>query len=173
METNKSVVSRFAAVAILAVATGIWLIGSVPPVRAAGDPIVVIVNSSNPVDNLSSGELRKLFLADRSYWGPGREVSPVMLAVGAPERTQFLRVVCGMSDSDFDRYMLRADFTGKSVTPPKVVGSVREVRRIVGNSPGAISFVRSSDFHGDNDSVLKKVRIDGLTASDPDYKIHL
>jgi ABC-type phosphate transport system substrate-binding protein len=177
MGKNKSVNPRFAAFAILVMATVIATIVSVHPVQAAGDPaddaIVVIVNGSNPVDNLSMGELRKLFLADRNRWVTGREVSPVMLAVGAPERTRFLKVVCGMNDSDFDRYYLRADFTGKSTTPPKVVGSVREVRRIVGNSPGAIGFVRYSDFHGENDSVIKTVRIDGNAPTDAGYKLHL
>jgi ABC-type phosphate transport system substrate-binding protein len=173
MKKTNGVVPTFAALVILVMATALWLIASVYPVQAAGDCIVVIVNGSNPVDNLSMGELRKLFLSDRSRWDTGRDVSPVMLAAGAPERTLFLRVVCGMNDADFERYFLRASFTGKSVMPPKVVGSVRDVRRIVGNSPGAIGFVRSSDVHGDNDSVIKTVRIDGVAATDTQYKIHM
>ena len=177
MEKNESVVPRFAVFAILAMAMVGAMIVSVHRVQAAGDPaedpIVVIVNGSNPVDNLSMAELRKLFLADRSRWVTGREVSPVMRAVGAPERTLFLKVVCGMNDSDFERFFLRADFTGKSVTPPKVVGSVRDVRRVVGNSPGAIGFIRYSDLHGDNDSVIKNVRIDGVAPTDAGYKLHL
>jgi ABC-type phosphate transport system substrate-binding protein len=177
MEKNKSVVLRFGALALLVTATVIAMIVFVHRAQAADDPaydpIVVIVNASNPVDNLSMGDLRKLFLADRGRWVTGREVSPVMLAAGTPERTRFLKVVCGMNDSDFDRYYLRADFTGKSATPPKVVSSVREVRRIVGNSPGAIGFVRYSDFHGDNDSVIKTVRIDGNAPTDAGYKLHL
>ena len=95
MEKNESVVPRFAVFAILAMAMVSAMIVSVHRVQAAGDPaedpIVVIVNGSNPVDNLSMAELRKLFLADRSRWVTGREVSPVMRAVGAPERTLFLR----------------------------------------------------------------------------------
>jgi ABC-type phosphate transport system substrate-binding protein len=163
----------FVAVAILATATAIWLSASVYAVQAAGDPIVVIVNGSNPVDNLSMGELRKLFLSDRSLWDTGRAVAPVMLAAGAPERTLFLKVVYGMNNADFDRWFLQATFTGKSATPPKEVGSVRDVKRIVGNTPGAISFVRSSDLHPDSDSVIKAVKIDGVAATDAAYKIHM
>jgi ABC-type phosphate transport system substrate-binding protein len=173
MRKKKSVVPMFAAVAILAMATAIWLIVSVYPVQAAGDPIVVIVNGSNPVDNLSMVELRKLFLCDRSRWDTGRAVAPVMLAAGAPERTLFLRVVYGMSDADFGRYFLQATFSGKFATPPKEVGSVRDVMRIVGNSPGAIGFVRSSNLHTYSDSVIKVVRIDGFAATDAAYKIHM
>jgi ABC-type phosphate transport system substrate-binding protein len=173
MKKNRSVVPLFVAVAILATATAIGLSVSVCAVQAAGDPIVVIVNGSNPVDNLSMGELRKLFLSDRSRWDTGRAVAPVMLAAGAPERTLFLRVVYGMNNADFDRYFLQATFAGKSATPPKEVGSVRDVKRIVSNTPGAISFVRSSDLHTDSDSVIKVVRIDGIAATDSAYKIHM
>jgi ABC-type phosphate transport system substrate-binding protein len=173
MRNNHSVASRFAAVAILVMGTAMGLIVPAKSAQADGDPIVVIVNGSNPVNNLTMGELRKLFLSERSHWDTGREVAPVMLAAGAPERTLFLKVVCGMNDADFDRYFLQATFAGKSPTPPKVVGSAQDVKRIVGNSPGAIGFVRSSDFHRDGDSVLKVVRIDGVAAGDAAYKIHL
>ena len=173
MKNNQSVVGTFKAVAILVMATTIGLIVPANPAQAAGDPIVVIVNGSNPVDNLTMGELRKLFLSDRSHWDTGREVAPVMLAAGAPERTLFLKVVCGMNDADFDKYFLQATFAGKSATQPKVVSSAQDVRRIVGNSPGAIGFVRSSDFHSDSDSVIKMVRIDGVAATDAAYRLHM
>jgi ABC-type phosphate transport system substrate-binding protein len=173
MKNKPRVAGTFRAVAIVVMATAVGLIVPAHPAQAAGDPIVVIVNGSNPVDNLTMGELRKLFLSDRSHWDTGREVAPVMPATGAPERTLFLKVVCSMSDSDFDRYFLQAAFAGKSPTPPKVVGSAKDVRRIVSNSPGAIGFVRSSDFHSDSDSVIKTVRIDGAAATDAAYKIHM
>ena len=69
---------------------------TVAPVAAAGDPIVVIVNAANPVENLTVGELKKLFMSDRSKWDTGKSVAPVMVVAGAPERTAFLKAVCGM-----------------------------------------------------------------------------
>jgi ABC-type phosphate transport system substrate-binding protein len=172
MSKNKSIAPMFAAAAIL-VAAAIGMIVSVLPVQAAGDPIVVIVNGSNPVENLSMAELRKLFLCDRDHWDSGRAVAPVMPLAGAPERTLFLKVVFGMNDADFDRYFLQASFTGKSATPPKEVGSMWELRRMVGNSPGAIGFVRFSDLHTASDSVIKVVRIDGVPPTDAAYRIHM
>jgi ABC-type phosphate transport system substrate-binding protein len=172
MKNNQSVAGTFRAVAILAIATGM-VIAPANPVQAAGDPIVVIVNGSNPVDNLTMGELRKLFLAERSHWNTGRDVAPVMLPAGAPERTLFLKAVCGMTDDDFDRYFLQLTFAGKSPIPPKSAGKAQDVRRIVGNSPGAIGFVRFSDLQRDGDTVIKIVKIDGVAATDAAYKIHL
>src|ERR1700722_723830 len=165
MKNNRSVAGTFrAAAAILVMATIMGLTLPAHSALAAGDAIGVIVNGSNPVDNLTLGELRKLFLSSHSHWDTGREVAPVMPAAGAPERTLFLKIVCSMNDTDFDRYFLQAAFAGKFQTPPRVVGSAQDVKRIVGNSPGAIGFVRSSDFHSDSDSVIKMVRIDGVAA---------
>jgi ABC-type phosphate transport system substrate-binding protein len=141
---------------------------------AAGDPIVVIVNSANPVDNLSISDLKKLFLSDRSRWDTGKAVAPVMVAAGAPERTAFLKIVCGMNDGDFSKYFMQAAFTGKSATPPKEVGGIAAVKSFVASSPGAIGFLKAQDFHGDgSDGGVKSIKVDGQAAADAGYKLHL
>lgn len=159
---------------ILVAAAALWLFLPAHTVQAEGDPIVVIVNVANPVENLSASELKKIFLSDRSKWDTGKSVAPVMLAAGNPERVAFLKIVCGMSDADFGKYFLQAAFTGKSATPPKEVSSAHDVKSIVAGSPGAIGFVKASDFHGDgSDGGIKAVKIDAAAASDPDYKLRM
>jgi ABC-type phosphate transport system substrate-binding protein len=172
MKTNRTILFLLPWAALLAIAVFSTL--SAPPAQAAGDPIVVIVNSSNPVDNLSMGELKKLFLSDRSRWDTGKAVAPVMLSPGAPERTSFLKAVCGMSDADLSKYFMQAAFTGKSATPPKEVSSASAVKSFVAGSPGAIGFVKAADFHGDgSDGGVKSVKIDGAAPSDPGYKLKM
>jgi ABC-type phosphate transport system substrate-binding protein len=168
MKKANSVTRAFA---ILAIVVGMGWMASVSPVEAAGDPIVVIVNNANPIDNLTIGELKKLFLGDRSRWDTGKAVAPVMLAPGAPERAAFLKIVCGMNDADLGKYFLQAAFTGKSVTPPKEVGSAAAIRSFVAGSPGAIGFLKSSDLPA-GDTTVKAVKVD-TTASDPAYKIKM
>jgi ABC-type phosphate transport system substrate-binding protein len=147
---------------------------SMPTVQAAGDPIVVIVNQANPVQTLSVGELKKLFMSDRSKWDTGKAVAPVMVAAGAPERSAFLKIVCGMNDADFRKYFLQAAFNGKSATAPKEVSSSQAVKAIVASSPGAIGFVKAGDFHGDgSDGGVKAVKVDGVAAGDSVYKIKM
>jgi ABC-type phosphate transport system substrate-binding protein len=171
MKKTHTLIPGFHVVAIVAVAMAIWSMASVDPVQAAGDAIVVIVNNANPVDNLSLGELKKLFLGDRSRWDTGKAVAPVMLGPGAPERTSFLKIVCGMNDADLGKYFLQAAFTGKSATPPKEVGSAAAVKSFVAGSPGAIGFVKASDL-SPSDTTVKAVKID-TAASDPGYKIKM
>jgi len=165
---------KYKTFAILVLALGVlaWSLLLAAPSSAAGDAIVVIVNSSNPADNLSVGDLKKLFLSDRSKWDTGKSVAPVMLGAGAPERTAFLKIVCGMNDSDFSKYFLQAAFTGKDATPPKEVTSARDVKSVVAGSPGAIGFVKASDFSA-GDSTIKAVKVDGMAAGDAGYKIKM
>jgi ABC-type phosphate transport system substrate-binding protein len=135
-----------------------------------GEPIAIIVNASNPVSNLSAAEVRKLFLSERSRWETGKAVAPIMVAAGGAGRAEFLKVVCGMNDGEFNKYFLQAAFTGKDVTPPKEVNSARDVKSVVAGSPGAIGFVRASELStGDNG--IKAVKVDGVAVSEPGYKI--
>jgi hypothetical protein len=97
-----------------------------------------------------------------------------MVAAAAPERSAFLKIVCGMSDADFSKYFMQAAFTGKSATPPKEVGSAAGVKSFVASSPGAIGFIKAEDFHGDgSDGGVKSVRVDGQAASDAAYKLRM
>lgn len=153
----------------------IFILGIALPLPAhAGDVIVVIVNIGNPVQNLSSADLKKLFLSDRSRWETGKSVLPVLQSPGAAERTSFLKIICGMSDRDLNRYFMQAEFAGKSATPPKEVVNGSAVKNYVATSPGAIGFVKALEFHGDgSDGGVKAVRVDGLAASDTGYKLRM
>ena len=174
MKKKKLNLLRVAAVAASAIAAAMWLSGSDNSVHAGGDPIVVIVNAANPTTNLSVGELKKLFLSDRSRWETGKAVAPVMVTAGAPERTSFLKLVCGMNDADFGKYFLQAAFTGKSATAPKEVSSSAAVKTFVAVSQGAIGFVKAGDFHGDgSDGGVKAVKVDGAAAGDSGYKLRM
>lgn len=174
MKENKKAALIFTAIATLVVATAMRLAEPLHPVEAAGDPIVVIVNAANPVDNLTISDLKKLFLSDRSHWDTGKAVAPVMLTPGAPERASFLKIVCSMNDADFSKYFLQAAFSGKSATPPKEVGSAAAVKNFVANSPGAIGFVKAGDFHGDaSDGTIKAVKIGGAASGDAEYKLRM
>jgi len=145
---------------------------SVVSMARAGDTIVVIVNNANPADNLKLGDLKKLFMSERSRWDTGKAVAPVMVGAGAPERTAFLKIVCGMNDADFNKYFVTAAFTGKDVTPPKEVGSAKEVKSVVAGSPGAIGFVRASEFSS-GDSSIKALKIEGSATGDTTYKLKM
>jgi ABC-type phosphate transport system substrate-binding protein len=137
--------------------------------NAPSEPLAIVVNKSNSVDELSSVELRRVFLGDRSHWANGRRITIVMRELGEPERRTILRDVCGMNEDQFQTHMLRGLFTGDILVSPKTLAAPAGVRKFLFNVPGAIGYLRLSDV----DSSVKIVRIDKLMPEDKGYKLHV
>src|ERR1700719_3510916 len=74
------------------------------------EPLVIVVNRSNPVDELSFDELRRIFLGNRSHWPNGRRITLVMREPGEPERKTILRDVCGMNEDQFKNHFVHGLF---------------------------------------------------------------
>jgi len=131
--------------------------------------VAIIVNQSNPVENCSFEELRKIFMGERSHWPNGRRITLVMLDPAQPERKAILRDIYGMSEKDLNNHFIQGVFTGSVAAAPKTLGSSSEVRKFVFNVPGAIGYVRG----GEVDTSVKTLRIDGRLPDDKDYRLHL
>ncbi len=136
---------------------------------AVSEPLAIVVNKSNSVDELSFVELRRVFLGERSHWSNGRRITLVMREPGEPERRAILRDVCGMSEDQFETHILRGLFTGDILVSPKILAAPSGVRKFLFNVPGAIGYLRLSDV----DSTVKVVRIDNLMPEDKGYKLRI
>ena len=135
---------------ILLVLAAAALLQSAPEARLATSPpkqesLAIIVNQSNPVDELSMIELRAVFLGERSHWPNGRRITLVMMEQGQPEREAILREICRLSESDFRRRILQGLFTGEVLVSPKTLATPVGVRKFVFNVPGAIGYLRPED----------------------------
>jgi ABC-type phosphate transport system substrate-binding protein len=142
---------------------------TVPEAPVASEPLVIVVNRSNPVDDVSFSELRKIFLGTRSHWANGRRITLVMREPGEPERTAILRDVCGMSEDQLKNHFLHGLFTGEILVSPKILSSPTGVRKFIFNVPGAIGYLRI----GDVDPTVKVLRIDELLPEDKGYRLHV
>jgi ABC-type phosphate transport system substrate-binding protein len=142
-----------------------------PPVISGSqsNDLVIILNKSNPVDDISFANLRKIFLAEQKYWPNGRRVTVVMREPGQVERTAVLRQLYRMSNGDYARYFMHAEFTGEGQGVPKSLSSGAGVRKFVYNVPGAIGYLRASEVDGS----VKVVRIDGRAPGEPGYRLTL
>ena len=143
-----------------------WLKAMPTPARQEED-LAIIVNKSNPSDNLSLEELRKLFLAEQKQWSDHRRVTVVMLAPGQPERESALRVIYRMTESSFTRYFLHGQYTGEIQSTPKLLATAAGARKFVFNVPGAIGYVRLSEVDGS----VKVVKIDGHMPGESGYPL--
>lgn len=131
--------------------------------------VAIIVNPSNPVENCSFEELRKIFMGEKSHWPNGRRITLVMLDPAQPERKAVLREIYNMSEKDLNNHFIQGVFTGGVLAPPKTLGNAAEVRKFVFNVPGAIGYVKGTDV----DPSVKILRIDGRLPDDKDYRLRL
>jgi ABC-type phosphate transport system substrate-binding protein len=159
---------------ILLVLAAVVLLRAAPEARLATSPpkqesLAIILNQSNPVDELSLAELRAVFLGERSHWPNGRRITLVMMEQGQPEREAILRDVCRLSESDFRRRILQGLFTGEVLVSPKTLATPVGVRKFVFNVPGAIGYLRPEDV----DASVKVIRVDGHLPSDAEYALRI
>jgi ABC-type phosphate transport system substrate-binding protein len=172
---------RAAVIFVLLIALAAAAATSHQPARAArpdaalaqaGGPkeLAVIVNKSNPNDNLSLAELREYFLAERGNWPNGQgKVRVVMLEAGNPERDAALRLIYDMNEKGFTSYFLGKKFRGETIDEPRQQGSPPDVIKFISYVPGAIGYVAA----GEVDASVKVMRVDGLAPGDPGYKLKL
>jgi ABC-type phosphate transport system substrate-binding protein len=133
------------------------------------EPLVIVVNQSNPVDDIPFLELRKIFLGERSHWANGRRITLVMREPEEPERRTIVHDVCGMSEDQLKTHVLHGLFTGEILVSPKILATPSGVRKFIFNVPGAIGYLRLADV----DTTVKIVRIDSLQPDDRGYKLHV
>ena len=139
--------------------------GRLPPDRA----LAIVVHPSNPVEDLTMTQLRRIFLGEEGHWPNGQRITLVMMEVGQPERKAVLQQICRMSENDYRKAILHRLYTGELLVSPKTLSNPTHVRGFVFNVPGAIGYLRAVDV---TESV-KVVRIDGHLPSDDGYPLRV
>ena len=131
--------------------------------------LAIVVNRSNPIDNLSFAELRKIFMGERNHWPNGHRIAIAMLDYGQPERRVVLRQIYKMDEKGYEDYVLGVMFRGDVFVAPKTLASPTILRKFVFNAPGAIGYLRTRDV----DETVKVVRINGLRPEDKGYRLQI
>jgi len=137
--------------------------GQAVPVPA----LAIIVHSSNPVENLSFSELRRIFMLDTQTWPHGRKITVVLREKGQAERADAIRLICGLSEGDYDKHILFRTFQGSVNIGPRSIQSAPAMLRFVYSAPGAIGYVAADQV----DATVKTLRIDGALPGDPRYPL--
>lgn len=176
MTTRKRTITRIAATLLLVVACRQQSVclrdarnEAAPDVGPGTAPLAIVVNRSNPVNELSFAELRNIFLGNRSHWPDGKRITLVMRDPEQPERRAVLRDICGMNEEQFKTHFLHGLFTGEILVSPKILSTPTGVRKFIFNVPGAIGYLRVSDL----DDTVKVVRIDELSPDDRNYRLRV
>jgi len=113
----------------------------------AGHPdtvrVLVLVNVSQPVTNISSADLRSIYVGQTTRWPSHRLIVPIVMPLDTAAGTTFLRRVIGMGEVDFAQHWIGLVFRGQTTSPPLVARSSAEAARFVATHPEAIALVTS------------------------------
>lgn len=137
------------------------------PSAASSPALAIVVHRSNPVENLTFRELRRVFMLDTQTWPHGRKITVVLREKGQPERADAIRIVCGLSERDYERHILFRTFQGSVGVGPRSIQSAAAMLRFVASAPGAIGHVNADEV----DASVKVLRIDGLLPDDARYPL--
>lgn len=136
--------------------------------RAAADAncLALVVNKTSAIIGVSKGDLKAIYLGEKDHWPNGQKVLPIALSSG-PELKSFLKEVCAMSEADYKKYFIQANFTGKTLVLPRLAPSGAAVKALVSSTPGAIGFIRASDV----DASIGVARYNGAMPGDSGYPL--
>ena len=151
--------------ALLALGAALLAAPSAASAPPSAEPLAIVVNKANPVDDISLADLRRIYRGQRGRWSNGRRVTLVMRDPGAPERDAILRSLYGVDEEEYRRGFLQSIFTGEAGDAPKMLATPNGVLRFVFNVPGAIGYVRASEV----DDSVKTLRVDGRLPGETGY----
>jgi hypothetical protein len=132
--------------------------------RPGATQIAVVVHPTNPIQDVSLADLRRLYVGARLTWPAGQRVT---LLESPPAAAKFYRVVLGMSTDLVARHWMGVVFRGEEATPPKAIVTGDELVRFVAEHAGAIGFVPVAAVS----SRVKVIAVDGLRPTDSGYRL--
>jgi hypothetical protein len=151
---------------LIVASVAIYLAGlaGMPSAVAQTGSVAVVVNEKNPVNNLSSVELRKLFGGEKHAWPGGTPVKLFVRMPGAYERVVLLKLL-GLSESEYKRYWVGQVFRGEAQAEPVGLFSNGMQKEAVVNYPGALALVNLQDIK----LGMKVVKVDGHMPTEAGY----
>jgi ABC-type phosphate transport system substrate-binding protein len=129
--------------------------------------IAVIVNPGNPVDSISSTELRKIFSGQKQSWAGGLSVDLFVRAPQARERDVLLEQVLKMSESEYKAFWVKKVYSGESQREPLALFSNGMQLEAVRAEKGGIALVSLQDLH----QGVKVLKVNGRLPGTPGYTL--
>lgn len=132
----------------------LWLLSVCPP-GWSEQTLWVIVNTDNPVAEVSRVALIDLFMGKYVAFPDGEPAAP--LDLDSPWREAFYRGLTGRPISQINAYWARLRFTGR-VSPPEQLDKPEQVIQRVGQQRDAIGYVPAMDLPGNVKVVFEIVQ---------------
>ena len=139
-----------------------------PESRAAGSgAVAIVVNKGNAVEALTAKQLQQIFSGEKARWADGQKIQTLATSAADPGHKVAIQFLIGMSEPEYQKYCIHANFVGNAQQVPRESGSSEAVLNLVKLIPGAIAFVRTDAVN----PAVKVVKVDGMTPADPGYPL--
>jgi len=113
------------------------------PLILQAEEVVVIVNTSNNIENIGKKKLKKIYMGKMKTWKDGEAIKPVDTDIKDPARKIFSKNIMKKKPRAVERLYLKKALSGKS-QPPKKIKSYESIIEWVKNNKGAIAYVPKS-----------------------------
>jgi ABC-type phosphate transport system substrate-binding protein len=130
--------------------------------------LAIVVAKDSPLSDLSIHDLKNIYMGDRISAPGGKQLIPIGLRAGSPERAAFEQSVIGMASDRLSKYWIDRKIRGQS-GPPKSVDTAELLQLVVTKLDGGIGYVSA----GAVSNGVKIVRIDGKAPGEPGYPVKL
>lgn len=121
--------------------------------RVSMAELVVVVSTSNPLAELSEGQVADIFLGRTAYFPHGGAAVPLDLAEDAASRAEFYRRVTGKSAAQLKAYWSKLIFTGQG-QPPRELPDAAAVKKAIVAKPDSIGYIDRSELDASVKAVL-------------------
>lgn len=154
---------------VQAATAALLLVIAAQPAASAVEPfrLIVVVPSSQSVANLTSGDLRRIYIGEMTRWPDGRRIVPVMLRARSRESETLLKRIVKMSPLDFSQEWISVVFRGRAPAPPMIAATASAALDILASHPDAIAVVSDVEIP----SGMRIVSIDGHLPREQKYPL--
>jgi phosphate transport system substrate-binding protein len=135
---------------------------------AAKTDLAVIVNPLNPVDAITTAELRKIFVGEKQNWNSSLPVFAIVRTAPARERDFLLGSLLKMTESEYKQYWVKKVYSGEAQREPLAVFSNGMQLEAVRAERGGIALISSADVR----QGVKVLKVDGHLPGTAGYTLH-
>jgi len=139
-----------------------------PALGQTGEIHAAIVSPDVPVDNLSSEELRRLFLFSRRFWVPGHPATILFSEENLTDDSFMIERIYRMEYPSIRRLILEKLYQSEIDLAPKVVANDSMTVQFVASGSGLVAIVPIDHARRAN---VKVLTIDGKAPSDEGYPL--
>ncbi len=127
--------------------------------------VAVIVNPLNPVESISSADLRKIFAGEKQSWAGSQPVFVFVRAPQARERQVMLDRLMHMTESEYRQYWIKKLYSGEVQHEPLALMSNGMQLEAIRVEKGGIALISLQDVHPG----VKVLKVDGHLPGTPGY----